>query len=89
MNTLRNAVGKTQFDNVSNQHIRQQSGIQPIGEWILKRREKWDNHISKMTELSELWQIRYQKEEGTQNDSRSADPTLFLQEIGYQPNRKK
>jgi hypothetical protein len=28
-----------------NQDIRQQCGIQPMGEWILKRLEKWDIHV--------------------------------------------
>jgi hypothetical protein len=40
MNTVRKRVGKTRLDHVSNQDIRQQCGIQPIGEWILKRQEE-------------------------------------------------
>jgi hypothetical protein len=39
MNTLRKTVGKTRLDNVTNQDIRQQCGIQPIAKWILKQRE--------------------------------------------------
>jgi hypothetical protein len=50
MNTLRKGVGKTRLDHVRNQDIREQCGIQPIGEWVNKGREEWNNHISRMTE---------------------------------------
>jgi hypothetical protein len=50
MKALRKIVGKARLDHVTNQDIRQQCEIQPIGEWILKRREEWDNHVSRMTE---------------------------------------
>jgi hypothetical protein len=54
MDTLRKTVRKTRLDHVTNREIRQQCGIQPIGEWVLKRREEWDNHISRMTEAELL-----------------------------------
>jgi hypothetical protein len=41
------------------------------------------------TELLELWEIIYRKEEEVQEDPRNSGPTPFLQETGYQPNRKK
>jgi hypothetical protein len=34
MNTLRQMMGKIRSDNVTTQDIRQQCGIQPIGEWV-------------------------------------------------------
>jgi hypothetical protein len=37
-NTLRKIVGKTRLDYVRNQDIREQCGIQPIGERVNKRR---------------------------------------------------
>jgi hypothetical protein len=40
MNTFRKIVGKTRLDHVTNQDIGKQCGIQPIGEWILKRQEE-------------------------------------------------
>jgi hypothetical protein len=50
MNALTEAVGKTKSEHVTNQDIRQQCGTQPIGEWVLKLREEFDNHISRMRE---------------------------------------
>jgi hypothetical protein len=50
MNTLRKSVAKARLAHVTNRDVRQQCGIQPIGEWVLKRREEWDNHVSRMTE---------------------------------------
>jgi hypothetical protein len=50
MNTLRKTVGETRLDHVRNQDIREQCGIQPIGDWVNKSREELNNHISRMTE---------------------------------------
>jgi hypothetical protein len=52
MNTLKKIVGKTRLNHVRNQDIMEQCGIQPKGEWVntCKRREEWNNHISRMTE---------------------------------------
>jgi hypothetical protein len=50
MNTFRKTVAKTGLDHVRNQDMREQYGIQPIGEWVNKGREEWNNHISRMTE---------------------------------------
>jgi hypothetical protein len=58
MNTLRKVVGKTRLDHVRNQDIREQCGIQPIGEWVNKRRKEWNNHISRMTEDSIVRAVR-------------------------------
>jgi hypothetical protein len=40
MKTLWKTVRKTRLDHVTSQNITQQCGIQPIREWILKRREE-------------------------------------------------
>jgi hypothetical protein len=40
INTLRKIAGKIRLDCVTNQDIRQQCGIHPILERILKRREE-------------------------------------------------
>jgi hypothetical protein len=50
MNNLWKTVGKTRLDPVTRQDITQQCGIQPVGEWTLKQREEWVNHISRMME---------------------------------------
>jgi len=50
INTSRKTVVKTRLDHVGNQNIREQCGIQPIGEWVNKRRQEWNKHISRMTE---------------------------------------
>jgi hypothetical protein len=52
MGALRKTVGKTILDHVSDQDVRQQYGMQPMGEWLLKRREEWDNPKSRMPECS-------------------------------------
>jgi hypothetical protein len=43
-------TGKIRLDHGTNQDIRQQCSIQPIGKWISKRQDEWDNHIPKITE---------------------------------------
>jgi hypothetical protein len=40
---------------VRNQAIREQCEIEPIGDWVNKRREEWNNHISRMTEDRIVW----------------------------------
>jgi hypothetical protein len=50
MNTSRKIIRKTNLDHVSNQDIKQQCGIQPIGECVNKRMEEWNKYISRMTE---------------------------------------
>jgi hypothetical protein len=46
MDTLREMVGKTRLDHVRNQDTREQCGIQPIGEWVNKRRMIEDRIVS-------------------------------------------
>jgi hypothetical protein len=62
---------------------------QPIGEWILKRREKWYIQISRVTERI-VRVVRGNIPKGrVQENPRSAGPAPFLQETGYEPNQKK
>jgi len=46
INTLRKIVGKKRLYNVRNQDTREQCGIQPIGEWVNKRRMTEDRIVS-------------------------------------------
>ena len=48
MNILRKIVGKTRRDRVRNENIRQQLEIEKIGEWVERRRNEWNAHISRM-----------------------------------------
>jgi hypothetical protein len=49
MKALRKVVAKTMLGHVRNHDIRERCGIQPIGEWLNKKREEWNNHISGIT----------------------------------------
>jgi hypothetical protein len=49
MNTVWKITGKRRLGRVRSQDIRQQCEIQRIGEWVKKRRQEWNNHISKIT----------------------------------------
>jgi hypothetical protein len=79
MNISRKTVGKTRLDHVSKQDIRQQCGIQPIGELILKRRGEWDNRVSRRAEDRIVRVVRniYQEEDEARVDPRSAGLSPF------------
>ena len=47
MKVLRKIVGKTKIDRIRSQQIRESCGIQPINEWVERRRE-WDQHVTRM-----------------------------------------
>jgi hypothetical protein len=42
MKVLRKVVGYTKIDRIRSQKIRESCGIQPINEWVERRRRKWD-----------------------------------------------
>ena len=42
MNALRKLVGKTKMDRIRSQQIGESCGIQPINEWMERRRRTWD-----------------------------------------------
>ena len=47
MKVMRKIVGKTKIDRIRRQQIRESCGIQPINEWVERRRE-WDDHVTRM-----------------------------------------
>ena len=47
MKVLRKIVGKTKIDRIRSQQIRESCGIQPINDWVERRRE-WDEQITRM-----------------------------------------
>jgi hypothetical protein len=64
MNTLRKSARETKVDHVRNQVLREQCEIQPVGEWMNKDREEWNDHISRITEDSILWVIKDNSRKG-------------------------
>ena len=48
MKVLRKTVGKTKIDRIRSQQIRNSCGIQPINEWVERRRRKWEEHVRRM-----------------------------------------
>ena len=44
------AVKRTRYDKIRNNIIREECNIQAIGDWVIKRRQEWNNHISRMGE---------------------------------------
>ena len=59
MKVLRKIVGKTKIDWIRSQQIRESCGIQPINEWVdrRKRRRELDEHATSMDDnrLVEVW----------------------------------
>ena len=45
MKVLRKIVDKTKIDRIRSQQIRESCGIQPMNEWVKKRRE-WEEHVA-------------------------------------------
>ena len=39
---------KTKIERIRNQTIRESCGIQPIKEWMKRRRRQWDKHVTGM-----------------------------------------
>ena len=49
MKVARKIVGKTKIDRIRSQQIRDSCGIQPINEWVERRRRReWDQHVTRM-----------------------------------------
>ena len=48
MKVLRKLVGKTKIDRIRSQQIREFSCIQPINEWVERRRREWDEQVTRM-----------------------------------------
>ena len=45
---LRRTIGKTKMNRIRSQQIRESCGIQPINEWVERRRREWDGHVTRM-----------------------------------------
>ena len=45
MNVPRNIGGKTKIGRTRSQQIRESCGIQPINEWVERKRREWDEHV--------------------------------------------
>ena len=45
---LRKIVVKTKIDRIRSQQIRESCGIEPINEWVERRRREWDQHVTRM-----------------------------------------
>ncbi|KAJ4440338.1 hypothetical protein ANN_08477 [Periplaneta americana] len=48
MSVLRKVMQKTRRDKVRSDEIRMQLNIQPIGDWVNRRRKEWNHHVSRM-----------------------------------------
>jgi hypothetical protein len=80
MNTRRKVIGKTSLDLVRKLVIRGKYGIQPMGDWMNKRRGEWNKKHSTKTEnrLYRSSEITYEFAEETQKDIVSDGMTLSL-----------
>jgi hypothetical protein len=45
---MRKRAGETRFSRIKTQDARRQCNVQEIGEWITRRRNKWNQHVSRM-----------------------------------------
>jgi hypothetical protein len=48
MKTIRAIHGKTLWDKIRSDQLRQLSGIQDIIKWTNVRRKEWDSHVERM-----------------------------------------
>ena len=48
MKVLRKIVEKTKINRIRSQQIRESCGIQPINEWMERRRREWDEQVTRM-----------------------------------------
>ena len=46
MKVLRKIVGKTKIDGIRREEIRESCGIQPINEWVERKRRVWNEHVT-------------------------------------------
>ena len=48
MKVLRKIAEKTKVDRVRSQQIRESCDIQPINDWMERRRREWDQHVTRL-----------------------------------------
>ena len=53
MTVLRKIVGKTKTDRIRSQQIIESCGIQPLNEWMERRRRDWDEQATIIWKLRE------------------------------------
>ena len=44
----RKIIAKTKMDRIRSQQIKESCGIQPINEWVERRRKEWDQQVTRM-----------------------------------------
>ena len=45
---LRKIVSKSKIDRIRSQQIRESRGIQPVNEWVERKRREWNQHVTRM-----------------------------------------
>ena len=50
MKVVRKIAGKKLTDRVRSENIRRMCGIKHIKDWVLKRKQEWNEHINRMDE---------------------------------------
>ena len=48
MKVQRKIVDKTKIHIIRSQQIRESCGIQPINEWVERRKREWDEHVTRI-----------------------------------------
>ena len=48
MKVLRKTVSLTKTGRIRSQQIRESCGIQPINEWVERRKREWGQHVTRM-----------------------------------------
>ena len=48
MKILRKIIDKTKIYRIRSQQIRESCSIEPINEWVERRRRKWDEQVTRM-----------------------------------------
>ena len=50
MKILRRITNVTRFDRVRSENVREECGIQKIGDWVKRRRREWHAHVRRMSD---------------------------------------
>ena len=48
MKVVRKIVGKSKIDRIRSQQISESCGIQPVDEWVERRRREWDKQVTRI-----------------------------------------
>ena len=89
MKTLRKIVGKTEIDRIRNQKMRESCDIQPIIEWVERRRRReWDENVTRMDAERSQGTI-HQPEEDHQDIRKEDGATYSLIKTGGIKERRR